>query len=260
MEHINEIREKISKVDDVIIEQLAVRMGLIQEIIAYKKATGIPILQPEQEKKQEEALVEKLGNNEFEEEIFDIFKYIQKNSKRIQAKSLFDYNIFLIGFMGAGKSTVAGELKDKLAMDRVEMDDMIVQKQGMSISEIFDEYGEAYFRNLESNTLIELQKRKQTIVSCGGGVVMRDENADHMKKNGRVVLLTATPETIFDRVKDSTERPILNNNMNVEFISSLMEKRRAKYEATADVVVATDHKTATQICEEIISKLIALDK
>ena len=67
--------------------------------------------------------------------------------------------------MGAGKSTIAGELKDKLEMDRVEMDQMIVEKQGMSISEIFDEYGEAYFRNLESNTLIELQKRKQTIVS-----------------------------------------------------------------------------------------------
>lgn len=67
-------------------------------------------------------------------------------------------------------------------MDRVEMDQMIVENRGMSISEIFDEFGEAYFRNLESNTLIELQKRKQTIVSCGGGVVMREENADHMKK------------------------------------------------------------------------------
>ena len=175
MDKIEAIREKIGECDDIIIEQLAVRMSYIQEIISYKKATGIPILQPEQEKKQTDALKNKLGDNEFEEEILDIFKYIMKNSRRIQAKSLFDYNIFLIGFMGAGKSTIAGELKDKLEMDRVEMDQMIVEKQGMSISEIFDEYGEAYFRNLESNTLIELQKRKQTIVSCGGGVVMREE-------------------------------------------------------------------------------------
>ena len=115
-------------------------------------------------KSRTDALAAKLGDNEFEEEILDIFKYIMKNSRRIQAKSLFDYNIFLIGFMGAGKSTVAGELKDKLEMDRVEMDQMIVENRGMSISEIFDEFGEAYFRNLESNTLIELQKRKQTIV------------------------------------------------------------------------------------------------
>ena len=186
-------------------------------------------------------------------------KYIMKNSRRIQAKSLFDYNIFPIGFMGAGKSTVAGELKDKLEMDRVEMDQMIVENRGMSISEIFDEFGEAYFRNLESNTLIELQKRKQTIVSCGGGVVMREENADHMKKNGRVVLLTAKPETIYERVKDSDERPILNGNMNVEYISGLMEKRKERYEAVADVTVATDGKNVTQICEEIIAKLIALD-
>ena len=85
---------------------------------------------------------------------------------------------------------------------------------------------------------------------------MRPENTDHMKKNGRIVLLTAKPETIYERVKDSNERPILNNNMNVEFISELMEKRREKYEAAADV----DGKNATQICEEIISRLIALDK
>ena len=254
MDKIEAIREKIGECDDIIIEQLAVRMSYIQEIISYKKATGIPILQPEQEKKQTDALKNKLGDNEFEEEILDIFKYIMKNSRRIQAKSLFDYNIFLIGFMGAGKSTIAGELKDKL-----EMDQMIVEKQGMSISEIFDEYGEAYFRNLESNTLIELQKRKQTIVSCGGGVVMREENTDHMKKNGRVVLLTAKPETIYERVKDSDERPILNNNMNVEFISGLMDKRKDRYEAVADITVATDGKNVTQICEEIISKLIALD-
>ena len=236
MDKIEAIREKIGECDDIIIEQLAVRMSYIQEIISYKKATGIPILQPEQEKKQTDALKNKLGDNEFEEEILDIFKYIMKNSRRIQAKSLFDYNIFLIGFMGAGKSTIAGELKDKLEMDRVEMDQMIVEKQGMSISEIFDEYGEAYFR-----------------------VVMREENTDHMKKNGRVVLLTAKPETIYERVKDSDERPILNNNMNVEFISGLMDKRKDRYEAVADITVATDGKNVTQICEEIISKLIALD-
>ena len=216
MDRIEEIREKIGECDDIIIEQLAVRMSHIQEIISYKKATGIPILQPEQEKKQTDALAQKLGDNEFEEEILDIFKYIMKNSRRIQAKSLF-------------------------------------------ISEIFAEYGEAYFRNLESNTLIELQKRKQTIVSCGGGVVMREENTDHMKKNGRVVLLTAKPETIYERVKDSDERPILNDHMNVEFISSLMDKRKERYEAVADITVATDGKNVTQICEEIISKLIALD-
>ncbi|NCB92011.1 MAG: shikimate kinase [Clostridia bacterium] len=259
MEKLEEIRAKMGECDDKIIDQLVVRMGYVQEIIEYKKQTGIPIIQPEQEKKQTDVLAAKLGDNEFEEEILDIFKYIVKNSRKIQAKSLFDYNIFLVGFMGSGKSTVAAGLKDKLEMERIEMDEMIVKKQGMSIADIFAEYGEAYFRNLESNTLIELQKKSQAIVSCGGGVVMREENADHMKKHGRVVLLTAKPETIYERVKDSTDRPILNNNMNVEFIEELMSKRKARYEAVADITVSTDGKNVVQICEEIITKLIALD-
>jgi shikimate kinase len=249
-------KEMTGSLDDQIIRQLSERLTALRNLEDRRTQVRTAIAE---QGRLTDALAAKLGDNEFEEEILDIFKYIMKNSRRIQAKSLFDYNIFLIGFMGAGKSTVAGELKDKLEMDRVEMDQMIVENRGMSISEIFDEFGEAYFRNLESNTLIELQKRKQTIVSCGGGVVMREENSDHMKKNGRVVLLTAKPETIYERVKDSDERPILNGNMNVEYISGLMEKRKERYEAVADVTVATDGKNVTQICEEIIAKLIALD-
>ena len=240
-DRIEEIRKKIGVCDDIIIKQLVDRMECIQEIIAYKKQNGIPILQPEQEKKQEDNLKQKLGDNVFEEEILNIFKYIVKNSRKIQAKALFNYNIFLIGFMGAGKSTIAKELKRQLEMNYVEMD-------------------QVYFRNLECNTLIELQKSKQTIVSCGGGVVVREDNKDHMKKHGRVVLLTATPETVYNRVKDSTERPILNDHMNVDFIAGLQEKRRALYEAAADVTVATDGKNPEEICREIVEKLTQLDR
>lgn len=88
---LEEIREKIGDTDIRIIDALADRMVLIQDIIAYKKATGIPILQPEQEAKQTKALEEYLKDNEFEEEILDVFKYIMKNSRRVQAKALFDY-------------------------------------------------------------------------------------------------------------------------------------------------------------------------
>lgn len=260
MERLEEIREKISICDDRIIEQLVTRMNYTKEVIEYKKGKGMPIIQPEQERKQEEALKKKLGDNEFEDEILHIFKYIVMNSRKIQAKSLFDYNIFLVGFMGAGKSTVADGLERMLGMERIEMDAMIEQRQDMTIAEIFDEYGEEYFRNLESNLVIELQKKSQAIVSCGGGVVMRPENARNMKKHGRVVLLTATPQTVYERVKDSTDRPILNDNMSVEFIQGLMEKRREKYLEVADVVVATDRKNVVEICEDIISKLMAYDK
>ena len=89
---------------------------------------------------------------------------------------------------------------------------------------------------------------------------MREQNVTEMKKNGRVVLLTASPETIYERVKDSNDRPLLKDNNNVEYIAELMEKRREKYEAAADIVIQTDNKTILQICEELITKLMELDK
>ena len=82
-----------------------------------------------------------------------------------------------------------------------------------------------------------------------------EEALKEMKKNGRVVLLTATPETIFERVKDSNDRPVLNGRKNVKGISELMEQRREKYEAAADIVINTDDKTVLQICEELVQHL-----
>lgn len=169
----------------------------------------------------------------------------------------YGFNIFLIGFMGAGKSTVAAALKQELDMDLIEMDEEIAKRQGMAIPEIFDRYGEAYFRDLESSLVVELQQSSGNIVSCGGGVAVRQENVEHMKQNGHIVLLTAEPETIYERVKNSNNRPILNGNMNVAYISSLMEKRRELYLAAADIIIATDGKSVAQICMEI---LLQLDK
>ena len=161
------------------------------------------------------------------DEVADVFDCIRTNSKRIQARKLFNYNIVLIGFMGAGKSTISDFLKNVFAMDVVEMDQIIAERQGMSISDIFETYGEQYFRDLETNLLIEMQSRSNVVISCGGGTPMRECNVVEMKKNGRVVLLTAKPETILDRVKDNHDRPLIENNKTVPFIADLMEKRRA---------------------------------
>lgn len=164
-------------------------------------------------------------------------------------------HIFLIGFMGTGKSTVAAELERLLGIKRAEMDAMIVEEQGMAISDIFARYGEAYFRELETNMLIKLKKQPRMIISCGGGVVLREENKEHMRMSGRVVLLSAEPETIYHRVKNSKDRPILNGNMNVDFIRTLMEKRRTFYEAAADITIRTDGKHVNEICREIDARL-----
>ena len=161
--------------------------------------------------------------------------------------------------MGAGKSTISDFLKTVFAMDIVEMDQIIAERQGMSISDIFETYGEEYFRDLETKLLIEMQSRKNVVISCGGGVPMRERNVVEMKKNGRVVLLTAKPETILERVKDNHDRPLLEGNKTVPYIAELMEKRREKYEAAADIVIETDGKSELEICEELVQSLRALD-
>ena len=224
-----------------------------------KEKYGMTILQPAQEEKQQRRLEEKLAGNKYQDEIEDVFHRILRNSKRIQARKLFPYNIVLIGFMGAGKSAISDFLSTMFDMRLVEMDQEISERQEMSIPDIFATYGEEYFRNLETELLRELRAENGCVISCGGGVALREENVAEMKKNGRVVLLTASPETIYERVKDSNDRPLLNGNNNVEFIADLMEKRREKYEAAADVVIRTDHKTVLQSCEELITKLMELD-
>lgn len=164
-------------------------------------------------------------------------------------------NIFLIGFMGCGKSTIARMISKKLGVAQVEMDELIEEEQGMSITEIFEKFGEEHFRDIETDLVHRLQEKDGVVVSCGGGAVLREENRNMMKKSGVIVLLTAQPETILARVKNSTNRPVLNGNMNVEYITALMERRKACYEDAADITVATDGKSVEEICEEIIEKI-----
>lgn len=171
----------------------------------------------------------------------------------------FDYNIALIGFMGCGKSTIAGMMKKMFGMDVVEMDQIISEREEMSIPDIFADKGEEYFRNLETELLVELQSRRNVVISCGGGVPMRECNVEAIKKSGRVVLLTASPETILKRVQGNHDRPLLEGKKNVAYIEELMEKRREKYFAAADVVVETDGKNKRMICEELVQKLNELD-
>lgn len=173
---------------------------------------------------------------------------------------MFDKNILLIGFMGAGKSTVSAKLSELLAMEIMEMDAHIQEKEGMSIKEIFAVNGEEYFRNCESNTLIELREKKHMVVSCGGGVPLREKNVELEEKQRLCGLADGNAEAIYDRVKDSTERPLLNGNMNVPFIQNLMESRREKYERAADIVIDTTGKEIEEICEELLQKLSALRK
>lgn len=164
-------------------------------------------------------------------------------------------HIYLIGFMGTGKSTVSKALHSVLSWNEIDMDARIEEEQQMKIFDIFAAHGEAFFRDLETACFGEIAKEEAGIISCGGGAVLRRENVELMKQSGSIVLLTATPETVYSRVKHSTNRPILNGNMNVAYISQLMEKRREAYESACDITVSTDDKEPMEIAKEIIAAI-----
>lgn len=164
-------------------------------------------------------------------------------------------SLFLIGFMGAGKSAVSACLHKRYGMELLEMDQEIERREGMKISRIFESRGEEYFRRAETDLLGELQGRSGLVVSCGGGAAMRPENVALMKQAGRIVLLRAKPETILKRVSENDDRPLLRGRKTAEGIRELMDRRSPVYEAACDLAVDTDEKSVDEICREILNRV-----
>ena len=161
-------------------------------------------------------------------------------------------DLFIIGFMGAGKTSVSARLGQLLEWQIVEMDQRIAEQEGRTIPEIFAERGEAYFRACETALLESFARGGPRVVSCGGGVPLREENTAAMRRCGRVILLTARPEVILDRVRDSDDRPLLQGCKTVPGIAALMEQRRPRYEAAADLTVDTSDLSIEEVCREIL--------
>ena len=130
MNQLEVLRESLGQCDEIILDALLMRNRIVEDIMAYKEANDIPILQPEQEAKQREWLERRMESRRHKAEVEDVFGSITQNSKRIQARKLFNYNIVLIGFMGAGKSTISEFLKTAFAMEVIEMDQIIAEREG----------------------------------------------------------------------------------------------------------------------------------
>ena len=160
-------------------------------------------------------------------------------------------NIVLVGFMGTGKTSVGQRLSQRLGMTYVDTDDIIEQTTGRRITDIFSQHGESYFRELESDAVHKVSRLDEHVISTGGGIVLRPENLDFLKRNGVVFCLMATSEEIWTRVKNETHRPLLEAPNPVEKIRKLLKDREAYY-ARADYMIRTDSVPIERVTDKII--------
>ena len=160
-------------------------------------------------------------------------------------------NIILIGMMGSGKSTVGQILANTLELNFVDLDETIVQKQGMKIPEIFENFGETFFRTLESSIIDELSDCRNKVISTGGGVVKDIQNLENLKKVGAVFYLSADSNTLYERIKGDINRPLLKTKTEFEQILNERENGYAQAHHKID---------ATQKPQEIVQEIIEIFK
>ena len=165
-------------------------------------------------------------------------------------------SIALIGFMGTGKTAVGKVLAVRLGKEFIEMDSLIEQKAGMSIPQIFEQGGEISFREYEINLTKELAGRKNTVIACGGGVVLNKINIDRLKTECLVVYLTASPAVILKRTSlDKNARPLLKTPDKTTKINDLLRFRRPFYERAADITINSSQRTIDGVAKAIINTL-----
>lgn len=161
-------------------------------------------------------------------------------------------NVILIGFMGCGKTTVGLRLSYRLRRTIIDTDKEIEREEKRTISDIFAADGETYFRDRETACLRKLiESANNQIISVGGGLPMREENRKLLHELGQVFYLCAKGETIYERVKDDTTRPLLQGDDPLTKIRTLLKERDPYYREAADVVIAVDGKEFEQILDEI---------
>lgn len=162
-------------------------------------------------------------------------------------------NIVLCGMMGVGKSSVGVRIAELTGRMWYDTDVVITDRHGR-ISDIFEFYGEAHFRSLETEVVRELSARDNLVISTGGGLVLKPENNEMLKKNGKIFFLRASFETLLKRVRADETRPLLKNTgKTAETLGTLLSERTPVYEHVADYIIETDGKSVEEVADEIVS-------
>lgn len=168
---------------------------------------------------------------------------------------MIDSHVFLVGFMGAGKSTVGRRLSSALHMPFVDLDQRIEREHGRSISEIFSIEGEEAFRLFERDALVAMEEEPASVVACGGGLVVRDENRLLLRHLGTVVYLKVTAGEALARVGDTKTRPLLSGSSGAVAATSLLAAREGLYASIADITVDTSGRSPAEVARVIVADL-----
>lgn len=160
-------------------------------------------------------------------------------------------NIILTGFMGTGKTAVGVKLAEKLHFKYIDTDELIENYMQMKISEIFNKFGEPYFRDIETKIIKQVAEYDNCVIATGGGVVLREENMNAVEKTGIVINLYASPEVIYNRTKNSNARPLLNKEDKMTEIKNLLEYRKPYYER-CKLSINTDNLSVDEVVQEIL--------
>lgn len=160
-------------------------------------------------------------------------------------------NLSLIGFMGVGKSSTGHLLAETLGFEFVDTDLLIEQKVGKTISEIFAQFGETAFRDLEKQVGLLLETRSQNVIATGGGFGSNLDNLERLKSHSLVVCLWASPEAIFERIRHQTHRPLLRDPDPLGRIRGLLAERELVYRQ-ADVLVNTESRSTREVAQQIV--------
>lgn len=160
-------------------------------------------------------------------------------------------NIALVGFMGTGKTSVGRLVAELLHFDYLDTDEVIVSRQGRSITDIFNSDGEAAFRRLEADVVRELAGRTRTVIATGGGLPVNLENLASLKTHALVVCLWASPEKIWDRVRNQSHRPLLHDPDPQAKIRELLASREPFYKQ-ADVLLNTDLRSVREVAQQVV--------
>lgn len=162
-------------------------------------------------------------------------------------------NLALIGFMGAGKSSVGRIVAEQLGFEFVDTDEMIETRTGKSITQIFAQDGEAHFRDLEYAVIEQLSQSSNLVISTGGGLPTRQANIDSLKTHALVVCLWCSAERIWERVRTQAHRPLLQTPDPQAKIRELLAAR-APFYRQADVLLNTENRSQRQVCQQVIQQ------